>query len=54
MSWLKANRVSVKDPFESSSPDSVIRSSVDSRVKPIQNSDINGTDKIKSNPSFSL
>lgn len=54
MSWLRANRVSVKDPFEASSPDLVMRSSVDTKVKPIQNIDINTPDKIKSNPSFSL
>lgn len=54
MSWLKANRVSVKDPFSPSGPGVVLRSSVDAKFKPTQDSDFSTPDKIRSNPSFSL
>lgn len=54
MSWLRANRVSVKDPFESTPSEIMVRSSIDSKLKPNQNNDISLPDKIKSNPSFSL
>lgn len=54
MSWLRANRLSVKDPLGSMSFNSGIRSSVDAKSKPTLDTDISTPDKIKSNPSFSL
>lgn len=54
MSWFRANRVSVKDPLSPSSYGTPIRSSVDNKSKPTQDSDFSTPDKIRSNPSFSL
>ena len=54
MNWLKANRLSVKDPLGSPTYDLSLRSSVDSKVKSNKNLDFTTPQKIKSNPSFSL
>jgi hypothetical protein len=54
MNWLRANRLSAKDPLASMSFNSGIRSSVDTKAKSIVDTDISTPDKIKSNPSFSL
>lgn len=53
MSWLKANRVSAKQPINSSYniPN---KSIVIPKQKSITNNDFTTPDKIKSNPSFSL
>lgn len=54
MSWLRSNRVSVKDPLSPSSYASGLRSSVDTKSRPTQDNNFSTPDKIRSNPSFSL
>lgn len=54
MNWLRSNRVSVKDPIGPSVYASGLRSSVDAKSRPTQDSDFSTPDKIRSNPSFSL
>lgn len=54
MNWLRSNRVSVKDPIGPSVYSSGLRSSVDAKSRPTQDSDFSTPDKIRSNPSFSL
>lgn len=54
MNWLRANRLSAKDPLTTASFSSGLRQSVDTKMKNSQDSDLSTPDKIKSNPSFSL
>lgn len=54
MSWLRANRVSAKDPLGNQNQSFAGRSSMDYKNKSSSDTDISTPDKIKSNPSFSL
>ena len=54
MNWLKANRLSAKDPLGSPSYDINMRSSVDTKNRSRKNLDFTTPSKIRSNPSFSL
>lgn len=54
MSWLRANRLSAKDPLSSPSYELDVRSSVDSKNRQNKNLDFTTPSKIRSNPSFSL
>jgi hypothetical protein len=54
MNWLRANRLSAKDPLGTSPLSTGLRSSVDTKSKQFQDSEINTPEKIRSNPSFSL
>lgn len=54
MNWLKANRLSVKDPFINPINDLSIRSSIDSKIRSTKGSENDSPEKIKSNPSFTL
>ena len=47
MNWLRANRLSAKDPLASVSFNSGLRSSVDAKSKPTLDTDISTPDKIK-------
>lgn len=53
MSWLRANRLSAKDPLDSSPHDINNHSSVDQKSKKYSKYDYSTPSKIRSNPSFS-
>jgi hypothetical protein len=54
MNWLRANRLSAKDPLDNASFNTGLRMSVDTKSKQSQDTDFSIPEKIKSNPSFSL
>ena len=54
MNWLRANRLSVKDPLGSPSYDLSLSSSLDTKSKSNHSLEMTTPEKIKSNPSFSL
>lgn len=54
MNWLRANRLSAKDPIGSPPYALNMRSSVDAKRSSIRNMEMTTPEKIKSNPSFSL
>ena len=54
MNWLRANRLSAKDPLATPSYALNMRSSVDSKRNSNRSMEFTTPEKIKSNPSFSL
>ena len=54
MNWLRANRLSAKDPLDNASFNTGLRMSVDTKSKQSQDTDFITPQKIKSNPSFFL
>ena len=54
MNWLRANRLSAKNPLESPAYDLNMRSSVEIKRNPHRSVEPSTIGKIKSNPSFSI